>query len=117
MITAAKIPSMAPVIVRARSQSGARRTLAIGMISTLQIVGNLDRGGGQEVVRTLARFLPEEGCAPVVVTLRDGPLRAELEALGIPVEIVAGRTRPFLSTGSVAELRRIRSDLDHLVRR
>jgi glycosyltransferase involved in cell wall biosynthesis len=87
------------------------------MISTLQIVGNLDRGGGQEVVRTLARFLPEEGCAPVVVTLRDGPLRAELEALGIPVEIVAGRTRPFLSTGSVAELRRIRSDLDHLVRR
>lgn len=78
----------------------------------LQLVANLDRGGGQEVVRTLARHLPGAGVDPVVVTLRDGPLRAAIEGDGVPVEVVAGRTRPITSgPGAVRELLRIRDDL------
>jgi hypothetical protein len=47
------------------------------------VVANLEIGGAQAVVRTLARYLPEHGWTPVVVALRDGPLRAELEAMGV----------------------------------
>jgi hypothetical protein len=62
-------------------------------IRVLQVIDNLDRGGGQEVVRTLVRHLPSFGVDPVVASLADGPLRAEIERDGIPVEIVTGRSR------------------------
>ena len=58
--------------------------------TALQVIANLDVGGAQAVVRTLARFLPEHGWNVVVVALQDGPLRPELEALGITVELVPG---------------------------
>lgn len=87
-------------------------------IRVLQVIANLDRGGGQEVVRTLVRHLPQAGCDPVVVSLADGPLRAEIEALGVPVEIVAGRTRSLTSgPAALGELRRIRRDLAAVVAR
>jgi glycosyltransferase involved in cell wall biosynthesis len=57
----------------------------------LQIISNLDIGGAQEVVRTLVEYLSEAGCAPVVCTFKDGPLRYDIERLGIPVEILPGR--------------------------
>ena len=78
----------------------------------LQVISNLDRGGGQEVVRTLARHLPDAGVDPVVVTLRDGPMRADIESDGTPVEVVRGRTRPITAgVAAIGELRRIRRDL------
>ncbi|HEX2142116.1 MAG TPA: glycosyltransferase [Candidatus Limnocylindria bacterium] len=84
--------------------------------TVLHVVGNLDRGGAQEVVATLARELPAHGWRAVVVTLRDGPLRAEIEARGGIVEVVAGRRHSILSPLAAArELRRIRRDLGALV--
>jgi glycosyltransferase involved in cell wall biosynthesis len=80
-------------------------------LRALQVVGNLDRGGAQEVVRTLARFLPEAGCVPVVATLRDGPLRPEIEELGVAVEVIGGRT------ASVAHLSSFMSDVSRIQRR
>lgn len=87
-------------------------------IRVLQAIANLDRGGGQEVVRTLVRYLPEAGSDPVVVSLADGPLRGEIEALGVPVEIVRGRTKALTSgPAAIGELRRIRADLARVVAR
>ena len=87
-------------------------------IRVLQAIANLDRGGGQEVVRTLVRYLPEAGSDPVVVSLADGPLRGEIEALGVPVEIVRGRTKALTSgPAAIGELRRIRRDLAAVVAR
>lgn len=87
-------------------------------ITVLQVVANLDIGGAQEVVRTLARFLPEFGCHPVVVTLRDGPLRAEIERLGVPVEVVQGRQHSLVrSPRAIGELARLNADLGRSARR
>jgi len=60
-------------------------------ICVMQIVSNLDIGGAQEVVRTLAENLEKIGCRSVVVTFKDGPLRTNIEHLGIPVEILPSR--------------------------
>jgi glycosyltransferase involved in cell wall biosynthesis len=57
----------------------------------MQIISNLDVGGAQEVVRTLAENLEKAGCRSVVVTFKDGPLRTDIERLGIPVEILPSR--------------------------
>jgi glycosyltransferase involved in cell wall biosynthesis len=57
----------------------------------MQIISNLDVGGAQEVVRTLAENLEKAGCRSVVVTFKDGPLRADIERLGIAVEILPSR--------------------------
>lgn len=87
-------------------------------ITVLQVVANLDIGGAQEVVRTLSRFLPEFGCRPVVVTLRDGPLRGEIERLGVPVEVVSGRRHSLLAwRRAVPELARLHADLGRAVER
>lgn len=60
-------------------------------LCVMQIVSNLEIGGAQEVVRTLAENLEKIGCQSVVVTFKDGPLRANIECLGIPVEILPSR--------------------------
>jgi glycosyltransferase involved in cell wall biosynthesis len=87
-------------------------------IRALHIVANLERGGGQEVVRTLVRYLPEAGVSPVVVALADGPLRGEIEGLGIPVEIITGRRHSVSSgLGALYELRRIHADLARVIAR
>lgn len=86
-------------------------------LRVLQVVRNLDIGGAQEVVRTLARNLQEEGHMAVVCTLRDGPLRSDLEALGVPVEVVRPRARSVLSPVSwIRETQRIKSEFAELVK-
>ncbi len=87
-------------------------------LRVMQLVGNLERGGGQEVVRTLVRHLPDADVEPIVVTLSDGPLRSEIERQGIPVEVVAGRRHGVAAgTAALRELRRIRTDLADVVHR
>lgn len=76
----------------------------------LQIVDNLEIGGAQEVVRTLAEHLAAAGRGVVVCALRDGPLRAGIEAAGIPVVLLPERrsaiTNPVAFTAEMAGLRR-----------
>jgi glycosyltransferase involved in cell wall biosynthesis len=57
-------------------------------LKVLQIVANLEIGGAQEVVRTLVEYLAASDCVPVVCTFKDGPLRRDIEQLGIKVEVM-----------------------------
>jgi glycosyltransferase involved in cell wall biosynthesis len=88
-----------------------------GMARTaLHLIANLDRGGAQEVVRTLVRQQPATDWRPLVATFRDGPLRGEIEAAGVDVRLLAGRTHSVLSpVRSFAELRAIRGALRALI--
>lgn len=84
----------------------------------LQVISDLDVGGAQEVVRTLARYLPECRCLPVIVTFRDGPLRRPIEEMGIIVEVIPGRSHSVIAVPSaVRELLRLRRDLVSVVER
>jgi glycosyltransferase involved in cell wall biosynthesis len=60
-------------------------------LTVMQLIRNLDIGGAQEVVRTLAAHLPAAGYRVVVCTFKDGPLRVEIERLGVPVEVLPNR--------------------------
>jgi glycosyltransferase involved in cell wall biosynthesis len=60
-------------------------------LSVLQVILNLDVGGAQEVVRTLVKHLASEECIPIVCTFKDGPLRQEIETLGVKVEFLPPR--------------------------
>jgi glycosyltransferase involved in cell wall biosynthesis len=60
-------------------------------LNVMQIILNLDIGGAQEVVRTLVEYLALDGCHPVVCTFQDGPLRQDMERLGIRVEVLPQR--------------------------
>jgi glycosyltransferase involved in cell wall biosynthesis len=81
-------------------------------LNVMQVVRNLEIGGGQEVVRTLAENLSENGCRPVVCTFKDGPLRQDIEGLGIPVEVLPGRGHSVVAFPLfIADLVRIRRDL------
>jgi len=60
-------------------------------LNVMHIIGNLDIGGAQEVVRTLVEYLASDGCQPVVCTFHDGPLRHDIEQLGIQVEVLPQR--------------------------
>lgn len=87
-------------------------------LRVMQLIKNLDVGGAQEVVRTLAAYLTEEGCEVVVCTFRDGPLREEIERLGIPVEVLPGRRHTVLALPQfLLEMVRIRRSLLDLVTR
>jgi glycosyltransferase involved in cell wall biosynthesis len=57
-------------------------------LNVMQIILNLELAGAQEVVRTLAQYLQEDGCTVTVCAFRDGPLRSEIEKLGIKVDIL-----------------------------
>lgn len=89
-----------------------------GRLSVMQLVSNLEIGGAQEVVRTLAQNLAEAGCAPVVVAFKDGPLRHEIERLGIPVAILPDRRYSVVALPLfLKDMMRIRRALVALVRR
>lgn len=89
-----------------------------GQLKVLHIISNLEIGGAQEVVRTLVEYLAEAGCMPVVCTFNDGPLRQEIERLGIPVEIVPDRQYSIVNFPQfVTELIRIRHTLSILVKK
>jgi glycosyltransferase involved in cell wall biosynthesis len=84
----------------------------------MQVINNLDIGGAQEVVRTLSAYLIERGAPTVVCTLRDGPLRSEIEEMGITVEVLPGRNHSFLSLPNfLKEIMGIRKGLIHLVQK
>lgn len=60
-------------------------------LKILQIIDNLDIGGAQEVVRTLVGYLKSDECIPIVCTFKEGPLRQDIEQLGIQVEVLPAR--------------------------
>jgi glycosyltransferase involved in cell wall biosynthesis len=66
-------------------------------LKVLQIIGNLDIGGAQEVVRTLVGYMASDDCQPIVCAFKDGPVRQEIEQLGIPVEILPDRRYSVLA--------------------
>lgn len=87
-------------------------------LTVMHVISNLDVGGAQEVVRTVCAYLAEEGCRPVVCTFQDGPLRAEIERAGIPVELLPARRHTILSpVGFLRDMWRIRRALADLVKR
>lgn len=89
-----------------------------GRLSVLQVVSNLEIGGAQEVVRTLAENLAESGCAPVVAAFRDGPLRRDIERMGVPVEILPDRRHSVVALPLfLGDMLRIRRALVDLVRK
>lgn len=93
-------------------------TVEASGLRVLQIVGNLDIGGAQEVVRTLVEYLALGDCVPVVCTFQDGPLRQDIEQLGITVEVLPNRRYsvvafPFF----VADMIRILHSLTRLVKK
>ena len=65
-------------------------------LAVMQLIINLEIGGAQEVVRTLVKYLAAE-CTPVVCSFQDGPLRQEIEQLGIPVEILPPRQHSIVA--------------------
>lgn len=87
-------------------------------MNILQIIGNLEIGGAQEVVRTLAEYLEQCGQHTVVCTFKDGPLRQEIERLGIPVEVLPKRRYSILAFPQfLREMIQIRQALAALVRK
>ncbi len=57
----------------------------------IQVIGNLYIGGAQEVVRTLVEYLASNGCRLVVCTFIDGPVRQDIERLGVKVVVLPRR--------------------------
>lgn len=85
-------------------------------LNVMQIVLNMERAGAQEVVRTLAGYLQASGCAVTVCAFRDGPMRAEVEKLGIHVEILRlPRYDVVFLPLFLAEMWRIRRELAQLI--
>jgi glycosyltransferase involved in cell wall biosynthesis len=87
-------------------------------LKVMHIISDLDVGGGQSVVRTLTKYLALENCIPIVCTFRDGPLRQDIEKLGIAVEILAPRRYSIIALPLyVADMARILRSLARLVRK
>jgi glycosyltransferase involved in cell wall biosynthesis len=63
----------------------------VAPLTVMQVTPNLEVGGAQENLRTMARYLPAAGCATVVCTFADGPLRSDIEALDVDVEVLPSR--------------------------
>lgn len=84
-------------------------------LGVLQLVGNLDVGGAQQVVVTLSKYLARSGHRPVVATFRDGPLRSDIEQLGIPVVVLGRRKGSVLAVhhfiGGMLRTRRALAEL------
>lgn len=94
------------------------RQVAPREIRALHVINNLDIGGAQEVVRSLAPALVREGVDVAVATLRDGPLREPLERAGIPVTVVGGRSRSLATDPrALGELNRLHGSLAAVVDR
>lgn len=89
-----------------------------GELSVMQIILTLERAGAQEVVRTLVDYLQAMDCSLTVCAFRDGPMRQEIEKLGVKVEILE---RPRYSVVwlplFLAETWRIRRELAWLIKK
>jgi glycosyltransferase involved in cell wall biosynthesis len=89
-----------------------------GQLTVMQIIRNLDIGGAQEVVRTLAAYLPAAGCRVVVCTFKDGPLREEIERLGVPVVVLPDRRHSVVALPKfIREMLLLRRALVDVVRK
>lgn len=89
-----------------------------GRLAVMQVVSNLNIGGAQEVVHTLAENLAEAGCHTVVCTFQDGSLRQSIEQLGIPVEVLPERRHSVVAfPWYVAEMLQLRRALGDLVKK
>lgn len=88
-------------------------------LNVMHIIGNLDIGGAQEVVRTLVEFLLASGsCQPVVCTFKDGPLRQEIEQVGVKVEVLPQRRYGVVALPLfIMDMVRIWKSLAELVKR
>lgn len=86
--------------------------------TVMLVTRNLGIGGAQENAATMASYLPRVGCSVVCCTFEDGPLRADVEALGVPVEILPARRRSVLALPwFLAEMRAYRRELLRLADR
>jgi glycosyltransferase involved in cell wall biosynthesis len=84
----------------------------------LLVTPNLDVGGAQENLRTMAQHLASAARPVVVCTFADGPVRSDLERAGVRVEILPGRRHPVTSLPLfLLEMYRTRRRLVALVRR
>jgi glycosyltransferase involved in cell wall biosynthesis len=82
----------------------------------LQIIPTLDRGGAEKQLTLLATHLPrDEFDVHVCVLTRDGPLRAELDAAGVPVTVIGKRLKiqPQAYWRLKSHVRRLDPDLVH----
>ncbi len=87
-------------------------------MNVMQVISNLEVGGAQEVVRTLAEHLAAAGCRTVVCAFGDGPLRQDIERLGLPVELIPDRRSSVVDLpGFLGEMARIRRELNALIDR
>jgi glycosyltransferase involved in cell wall biosynthesis len=85
-------------------------------LRVMQIILDLKRAGAQEVVRTLAEHLQERGCDVTVCAFQDGPMRSDIEQLGVKVEILRRpRYSIVLFPLFLAEILRIRRELARLI--
>jgi glycosyltransferase involved in cell wall biosynthesis len=92
-------------------------TVPTGKLKVLHLTLNLDIGGGQQVVRTLVEYLAGDTCTPVVCAFKDGPLRQEIEQLGIKVELVPPRRYSVIAfPWFVADMVRILRSLTQIVK-
>lgn len=84
----------------------------------MQLTPNLDIGGAQETVRTIAKYLPRAGVGVVVCSFRDGDLRGPIEDLGVPVEILPDRKHSAIAVPwFLAEMRARRRELIETIER
>jgi len=60
-------------------------------MNVMHVILTLEQGGAQEVVRLLCQHVPPGWRVPIVASFEDGPVRAQLERLGVRVEILGKR--------------------------
>ena len=90
--------------------------MAQDKLKVMHIILNLERAGAQEVVRTLSEYLVADSCEPVVCTFGDGPVRGDLESLGIAVEVLGPRRYGILAfPWFIADIAHIQRKLVELV--
>jgi glycosyltransferase involved in cell wall biosynthesis len=86
------------------------------VLGVLQLIPTLDRSGAEKQMVLLAKGLPSDRFRVEVAALtRTGPLRAELEAAGIPVRVLGKRLKfdPFALARLVRFLKAGRFDVVH----
>jgi glycosyltransferase involved in cell wall biosynthesis len=64
-------------------------------IRVMHVLWDLGIGGTQQVVTTLTKYLFMQNCLPFVCAFSDGHLRAEIEKVGVKVEILTTRRHRF----------------------
>jgi len=85
-------------------------------LTVMEVTPNLEIGGAQEMVRTLAKHLPTVGCPTVVCSFGGGPLTGDIERLGVPIEFLPPRRHSALALPAfVVEMVRRRRDLISII--